>query len=655
MAPPSSIPRRTCATHEVHRRLLNEDPGYAAARSAIENIAFAYRIGRRSAQRQGITRIPVVVHVVWNTNEQNISDAQIHSQIRVLNEDFRRANPDVAAVPAVWQPLTADARLEFFLATTDPGGNPTSGITRTQTAKASFSDAGDPVKFAASGGVDAWPTDRYLNIWVCQLVPWLGYAQFPGGPANTDGVVILHSAFGTEGTAQAPYNRGRTATHEVGHWLNLFHIWGDDGTGCNGTDEVEDTPNAGGPNYGTPAFPSISCNNAPNGDMFMNYMDYTDDVSMYMFTPGQVTRMQAALDGPRANIGVAAAPAWNTFQLAPPGSASVNGGISAVSRIPNSMEIFWIGPNGPVRDAFWYEGMPAWNAFELAPAGVAAVRGSISAVSRIPNSMEIFWIGADGSVWDAYWYEGMAGWNSFQLAPPGSASVNGGISAVSRIPNSMEIFWIGADGSVWDAYWYEGMPGWNTFQLAPAGSASVDGGISAVSRIPNSMEAFWVGADGSIQDAYWYEGMPGWNTFQLAPAGSASVAGSVSAVSRIPNSMEIFWVGADGSVWDAYWYEGMAGWNSFQLAPAGRASVNGEASAVSRIPTSMEIFWIGPDGSIQDAYWYEGMAGWNSFQLAPAGSASVSGGISAVSRISNSMEVFWIGADESVWDAYWYG
>ena len=129
---------------------------------------------------------------------------------------------------------------------------------------------------------------------MCQLGGGLlGYAQFPGGPAATDGVVILHTAFGTTGTAAAPFNLGRTATHEIGHWLNLRHIWGDDGNGCTGDDFVADTPNAAGPNTGMPAFPHVTCGNGPNGDLFMNYMDYTDDAGMFMFTNGQVTRMQA--------------------------------------------------------------------------------------------------------------------------------------------------------------------------------------------------------------------------------------------------------------------------------------------------------------------------------------------------------------------------
>src|SRR5215207_430857 len=266
--------RGNCGAQVEHRRLLNEDPSYVRARSEIETLARAYEIGARRAERPGITRIPVVVHVVWNTAQQNISDAQIQSQIDVLNQDFRRTNADIGQVPAVWQSVTADARVEFFLATVDPDGNPTNRITRIQTQTASFPQQGNPIKSAATGGANPWPSDRYLNVWVAPAIhdaqgqALLGYAQFPGGPTATDGVVILHSGFGTMGTA-----------------------------------EVGDTPNAGGPNFGCPMFPSVTCNNGPNGDMFMNYMDYTDDACMFMFTIGQVARVQAALDGPRASIG----------------------------------------------------------------------------------------------------------------------------------------------------------------------------------------------------------------------------------------------------------------------------------------------------------------------------------------------------------------
>ncbi|HEY4214168.1 MAG TPA: zinc metalloprotease [Steroidobacteraceae bacterium] len=287
----------------VHERLLRTNPAYVNSRIASENHAFSFARNLISGARTGVTVIPVVVHVVYNTAVQNISDAQIHSQITVLNQDYRKTNPDVSKAPAVFAPLAGDSRVEFQLATTDPSGKATTGITRTHTNSASFADD-DKVKSAATGGVDAWPAGSYLNIWVCQLGGGLlGYAQFPGGPAATDGVVILHSGFGTTGTAAAPFNLGRSATHEIGHWLNLRHIWGDDGGGCNGDDFIADTPNCADHNFGKPAFPHVTCNNGPNGDMFMNYMDYTDDDSMFMFTNGQILRMQACLDGDRSSIG----------------------------------------------------------------------------------------------------------------------------------------------------------------------------------------------------------------------------------------------------------------------------------------------------------------------------------------------------------------
>ena len=309
-APTDDLPtQRVCATDEVHERLLRTVPGYAEVRSEIENRTSRVLAFGDAVLRTGCTQIPVVVHVLYRNSTENISDAQIQSQIDVLNQDYRATNPDKSSTPSVFQPLIGDARVTFKLADTDPDGNPTNGITRTSTNNTSFNSDTDNAKHASTGGHDAWPADRYLNIWTCGNLrsgagqALLGYAQFPGGPADTDGVVILQSAFGNTGTAAAPFNLGRTATHEIGHWLNLRHIWGDDGTGCTGDDFVADTPNAGGPNYGKPTFPHITCNNGPNGDLFMNYMDYVDDDSMFMFTQGQVTRMQAALDGPRSTVG----------------------------------------------------------------------------------------------------------------------------------------------------------------------------------------------------------------------------------------------------------------------------------------------------------------------------------------------------------------
>ncbi len=287
---------------EAHSRLLEEDPNFRRNQRELE-----HTVARRMALERGALRtggpltISVVVHVVYNTPTENITLSQIRSQIRVLNRDFRAKNPDKSKAPTVWKGLVADTNVQFVLAKKDPTGKPTSGVTRTKTNRTSFR-ADDAMKSTTSGGVNPWPTDRYLNIWVCNLGGGLlGYAQFPGGPAQTDGVVITHRGFGTTGTAAAPFKLGRTTTHEIGHYLNLRHIWADT-EDCSASDFVADTPNAEGPNFGKPTFPHVSCSNAPNGDMFMNYMDYVDDDSMFMFSTQQVARMHTTLDGPRKKL-----------------------------------------------------------------------------------------------------------------------------------------------------------------------------------------------------------------------------------------------------------------------------------------------------------------------------------------------------------------
>ena len=281
---------------------MSLDPQVVERRMQIES--FTEEWVRNNGGDRALVTIPVVVHVVYNTTAENISDAQVQSQINVLNADFRKLNADAGLVPAGFSGLAADANIEFCLASTDPNGATTNGITRTSTTATSFS-TNDGVKFSSSGGRNAWDATKYLNIWVCDISGGiLGYAQFPGGSASTDGVVIDFQYFGTIGTATAPFNKGRTGTHEVGHWLNLYHIWGDDGTSCTGSDLVSDTPNQADENYGCPTFPQVSCSNGTNGDMFMNYMDYTDDACMYMFSTGQASRMQAlfAAGGARASL-----------------------------------------------------------------------------------------------------------------------------------------------------------------------------------------------------------------------------------------------------------------------------------------------------------------------------------------------------------------
>jgi hypothetical protein len=297
--------RRTCGTWEYHLRLLQTNPDYRRAFANNERFILNYLAAKGDAGfRSTVITIPVVVHIVYNTNDYDISDAVVQSQIDALNRDYRMLNADISGTPAAFAGLTADARIQFQLAARDPTCQPTTGITRTSTSVASFDIFNtDTVKATATGGIDPWPTDRYLNIWVCKgQANQLGRGTFPGTPANIDGLIIVTEAFGTTGPLLfSSFNLGRTATHEIGHYFDLHHLWGDV-SDCSGTDFVADTPNQQNPNYGCPTFPHVSCSNGPNGDMFMNFMDYTDDRCMFMFTAGQAARMEAALAGPRNSL-----------------------------------------------------------------------------------------------------------------------------------------------------------------------------------------------------------------------------------------------------------------------------------------------------------------------------------------------------------------
>jgi len=291
-----------CGTLAITKYYEAKYPEYKIARDQV-NLQ-TERWTKNNTKNKTIIIIPVVVHVVWSTNTQNISDTQIQSQIDVLNNDFRRTNVDQIMTPNVWQNIAADCEIEFCLATTDPNGSPTTGVTRTQTSQSSFSIMNDNVKSNSGGGINPWPQDNYLNIWVCNLGGGLlGYATPPSSWSNpNDGVVIGYNHFGTTGALSAPYNKGRTATHEIGHWLNLDHIWGDNNCG---NDQISDTPKQQEENYGVPAFPHNpnSCNTSNvNGDMFMNYMDYTNDAVMNLFTEGQKTRMIAAINQYRSDM-----------------------------------------------------------------------------------------------------------------------------------------------------------------------------------------------------------------------------------------------------------------------------------------------------------------------------------------------------------------
>ncbi len=291
---------RTCGTVEFNELQMKQHPEFRINRTRIEEFTKNYSM----PQNRSVITIPVVVHVVYNTQQQNISETQILSQIDVLNQDYARLNSDTTQTPEVWKPIGANSQIQFCLAQRDPSGNQTSGITRTQTSITEFTGSNDQrIFFTAQGGQDIWDRDRYLNIYVCNLGGGLlGFAQFPGGNPQTDATVNLYTAFGTTGVVQPPYDKGRTVTHEVGHWFNLFHIWGDE-PDCNQDDEVSDTPLQGNSSSGCFTFPHTdACQPNSPGIMFMNYMDYSNDACMNLFTQGQSTRMNAALNGPRASL-----------------------------------------------------------------------------------------------------------------------------------------------------------------------------------------------------------------------------------------------------------------------------------------------------------------------------------------------------------------
>lgn len=289
----SAQAQRTCATMDVHDRLTQTFEDYSLNRQAIENFTKQYKNNAGARLRSTAVNIPVVVHIVYSDSAGDISDAQVLSQIARLNTDYNKQNADTANIPAVWQSAAANVGISFCLAVRDPNGLPTTGIIRKRTSTTSWS-TNDAVKYSAQGGDDAWPSSSYLNIWVCNLGGGLlGYSQFPGGPAATDGCVILNTGFGDQvGTVAAPYNLGRTVTHEVGHWLNLYHPFQG---GCNGGDSCADTPPTAAATYGCSTFPLLGtgCSTTSPGIMFMDYMDYSDDACLYMFTNDQNARIQA--------------------------------------------------------------------------------------------------------------------------------------------------------------------------------------------------------------------------------------------------------------------------------------------------------------------------------------------------------------------------
>jgi hypothetical protein len=631
---------RTCATMDVHRRLLSTDPNYARMRDEIEIHAQRYQSGEITTQRSGVTRIPVVVHVVWNTAAQNISDAQIASQIDVLNRDFRRTNPDFTITPAPFLALAADTRVEFFLATTAPSGVTSSGIERRQSSAASFSD-NDAVKSAAGGGMDAWPSAHYLNIWVCPLGnSLLGYAQFPGGPANTDGVVILHSAFGTSGTAAAPFNLGRTSTHEIGHWLNLNHIWGDDGTGCSGTDNVNDTPNQGGYNVGAPAFPHVSCSNGPNGDMFMNYMDYVDDRAMVMFTAGQVARMQACLDGVRSTIGIAAGPGAGAIR--PSSSPMVAWG-------PNRIDTFVLGTDRALYHKWWNGA--AWGPSLTGYESLGGVCTSVpQAVSWGPNRLDVFVTGTDSALYHK-------AWNGSAWGPSVTGYENmGGVCAgdpraVSWGPNRLDVFVLGTNRALFHKWWNGSAWGPSVTGFENMGGVCI-GQPEVTAWGPNRLDIFVIGTDRALYHKWWSG-----SAWGPSVTGYERLGGVCTSAPRVvawgANRLDVFVTGVDGALYHKWWNGSAWGPSTDGFERLGGVCV-GQPEVVAWGPNRLDIFVIGTDSALYHKWW-------NGSAWGPSATGYENMGGTCTSRPravawgSNRLDVFVEGTDSALYHKAWNG
>ncbi|SMG48460.1 Por secretion system C-terminal sorting domain-containing protein [Marivirga sericea] len=329
--------QRKCAAQTLHDYQMDHDPLYKNRYKQIQRNTKAFQEIQKSFRSTASTtvrEIPVYVHIIYDENvpEQNLSNAQIESQIEVLNEDFRALNTDVADVPTEFESLVSDYQLIFTL----------EGISRKSSTVVEW-DTDNKMKSTATGGVDAITPETHLNIWVCKISgDILGYAQFPGGSLPTDGVVVGPNFFGSSDYdtdpsnpfyLSSPYDKGRTTTHEIGHYLNLRHIWGDGG--CSVDDGVGDTPLAADSNGGCPSYPSKSCaeNTEFTSDMFMNYMDYTNDACMFMFSEGQKTRSYALFEpgGFRENLGIV----QDGCSLSAPTNLSLSG------RSTNSLSLVW--------------------------------------------------------------------------------------------------------------------------------------------------------------------------------------------------------------------------------------------------------------------------------------------------------------------------
>ncbi len=314
----STAQKKVCGSDAYFAEQMANDPEMRSNRAKLDIFTRNFESNSKDGSSNEIRVIPVYVHVLYKTAEENISDAQIASQFSVINDDFSGSNSDISNVPSEFTSVTAyDMQIQFELISVDR-----KYVNRTEWGM------GDDMKYSSQGGIDAVTPDTHMNMWICNIGgTTLGFATFPGGNPLIDGLVMCPQYFGSSDYSNNfylanGYDKGRTTTHEIGHYLNLWHIWRSDG--CGYSDEVDDTPEANISYGGCPTHPSYSCGSA---DMFMNYMDYVNDECMFMFSEGQKTRAWAALNSSRANLGTTISPSGNdflTFNIDGQSSSNIN-------------------------------------------------------------------------------------------------------------------------------------------------------------------------------------------------------------------------------------------------------------------------------------------------------------------------------------------
>lgn len=315
---------KSCVAHKHFEQKLNADPNLQLSYDKLQNEINNYLSSNNKDQEGNVIIIPIVFHILHNGDpigvQENISEDLILAQLQQLNEDFARMNADAISTPVAFLPFAANTEIQFCLADVDEIGNSTTGIIRTHIddlTNVNETDCWTPSYIDANIIAPLiWDRNSYLNIFsvigvdelsngTCDFFATLGYAQFPGGTANTDAVVVSFYTFGSLQMPNPlfPNYLGRTCTHEVGHWLNLNHVWGGGSGGCNQDDGISDTPQQFENTNGCPTFPFLdNCTASGDGIMFMNYMDYSDDNCMNLFTAGQRGMMRASVFNLRTSL-----------------------------------------------------------------------------------------------------------------------------------------------------------------------------------------------------------------------------------------------------------------------------------------------------------------------------------------------------------------